>query len=175
MEQARRQYGQQKELTKMRSDLSLRNSLLTQGGGKPPSLIQQYEYAKAQGYPGSFLQFKLEAARAGATNINLGDEYSKTATRKTANLQTEARLGTKFRADAMSAVKSQYAGEWQDMEPWQQDELLFREMHKRVKEAFPNQPVTFDSDKNAWVNLKTGKLIRKYQGFKPLEFQKNIR
>jgi hypothetical protein len=34
-----------------------------------PSAIQEYEYAKNQGYPGSFEQFQTAQKRAGATNI----------------------------------------------------------------------------------------------------------
>jgi hypothetical protein len=34
-----------------------------------PSAIQEYEYAKEQGYPGSFEQFQTSQKRAGATNI----------------------------------------------------------------------------------------------------------
>jgi hypothetical protein len=36
-----------------------------------PSAVREYEYAKTQGYPGTFQQFQLEQRRAGATNIGL--------------------------------------------------------------------------------------------------------
>lgn len=35
-----------------------------------PALVQQYEYAKAQGYPGSFMEYQLGLKKAGATVIN---------------------------------------------------------------------------------------------------------
>lgn len=37
---------------------------------KPTSGIQEYEYAKSQGYKGSFQDFELEQRKAGATNID---------------------------------------------------------------------------------------------------------
>lgn len=43
------------------------------GAAKPesmPSSIREYEYAKAQGYAGSFQQFQLEQKKAGATNVS---------------------------------------------------------------------------------------------------------
>lgn len=38
-----------------------------------PAAIQEYEYAKKQGYGGSYLDFQVAQKRAGASNINLGD------------------------------------------------------------------------------------------------------
>jgi len=35
-----------------------------------PSAVQEYEYAREQGYPGTFQQFQLEQRKAGATNVN---------------------------------------------------------------------------------------------------------
>ena len=39
---------------------------------KPTASIQEYEYAKEQGYQGTFSQFKKDVAKAGATNIDFG-------------------------------------------------------------------------------------------------------
>jgi hypothetical protein len=36
-----------------------------------PSAVREYEYAKGQGYQGSFQQFQLEQRRAGATNVRV--------------------------------------------------------------------------------------------------------
>lgn len=36
-----------------------------------PSAVKEYEYAKGQGYQGSFQQFQTEMKRAGATNVNV--------------------------------------------------------------------------------------------------------
>ena len=36
-----------------------------------PAAIQEYEFAKTQGYPGSYLQFQLEQKKAGATNVSM--------------------------------------------------------------------------------------------------------
>ena len=37
---------------------------------KPTSGIQEYQFAKEQGYPGTFQQYKMEMAKAGATNVS---------------------------------------------------------------------------------------------------------
>ena len=43
---------------------------------KAPSAVQEYEFAKQQGYKGTFQQWKLDNARAGATNVTvpIGDK-----------------------------------------------------------------------------------------------------
>ena len=38
---------------------------------KPPSAVQEYQFAKTQGYPGTFEQWSLSQGRARATNIGL--------------------------------------------------------------------------------------------------------
>jgi hypothetical protein len=38
---------------------------------KAPTAVQEYEFARQQGYKGSFLDFQLAQRRAGATNVNL--------------------------------------------------------------------------------------------------------
>ena len=38
---------------------------------KPPSAVQEYEYAKGQGYQGSFKDWTTEKARAGASNVSV--------------------------------------------------------------------------------------------------------
>ena len=35
-----------------------------------PSAVQEYQFSKQQGYPGSFLEFQLAQKKAGATNVN---------------------------------------------------------------------------------------------------------
>ena len=48
-------------------------------GGKPPAAppkpsdIQEYEYAKNQGFPGSFVDFQLAQKKAGASQVNVGE------------------------------------------------------------------------------------------------------
>ena len=39
-----------------------------------PSALKEYNFAKAQGYPGSFLDFQLAQKRAGATNVTVSTE-----------------------------------------------------------------------------------------------------
>jgi hypothetical protein len=40
---------------------------------KPTSGIQEYEYAKSQGFEGSYTDFQMALKKAGATNVNVGD------------------------------------------------------------------------------------------------------
>lgn len=44
----------------------------TQKPASVPSAITEYEYAKAQGYPGTFAQFQQDQRKAGATTVNVG-------------------------------------------------------------------------------------------------------
>ena len=140
-----------------------------------PALIQQYQLSVLQGYSGTFTDWKKEISASGATQINLGDKIKETREKKRETLQTEARYGTDFREDALRSVKSKYSDEWMDMEPYVQDELLFREMDARIREMYPNSMVTFDEAQNAWVDVKSRKILRKYSGLVPLEYKKNIR
>jgi hypothetical protein len=55
---------------------------------EPPSSIQEYNFAKGQGYAGTFEQFKKEMTKAGATNINMPSESERTAGFLTNRLQT---------------------------------------------------------------------------------------
>lgn len=41
-----------------------------------PSAVREYEYARSQGYAGSFQQFQTDMKRAGATNVNVNTEKS---------------------------------------------------------------------------------------------------
>jgi hypothetical protein len=54
---------------------------------EPPSSIQEYEYAKKQGYGGSFKQFQEELKKAGATSINMPSESERTSGFLTSRLQ----------------------------------------------------------------------------------------
>lgn len=47
---------------------------LTQKNARDPSSVKEYEYAQSQGYKGSFEQFIKEKAKAGATNVTVGDK-----------------------------------------------------------------------------------------------------
>ena len=54
-------------------DPATRSALFTapQKPGELPSAVREYEYARGQGYQGSFQQFETERRKAGATNIGL--------------------------------------------------------------------------------------------------------
>jgi hypothetical protein len=88
---------------------------------KPPSAVQEYEYAKSQGFKGSFEEWELQQKRAGAQPIIVGaGEKSYTVERgkllakqfgdiQDAGVQAQGRLGT---LDAMEQAlgKTGYTG-----------------------------------------------------------------
>lgn len=52
-------------------NLDVSRERLTFEKGKQPTNVQEYEYAKSQGYGGSFVDFQLAQKKAGAQTINL--------------------------------------------------------------------------------------------------------
>ena len=48
---------------------------------KRPSAVQEYEFARSQGYGGSFLDFQLEQKKAGGTNVNINNAPAKGETK----------------------------------------------------------------------------------------------
>lgn len=61
-------------------------------GGKPdlPTDVREYEYARGQGYQGSFAEFQQEQKRAGATNVNIDQKAEGAFDKKLAEKQAEA-------------------------------------------------------------------------------------
>lgn len=61
-------------------------------GGKQdlPTDVQEYEYARNQGYQGTFAQFQQEQKRAGATNVNIDQKAEGAFDKKLAEKQAEA-------------------------------------------------------------------------------------
>ncbi|QRY70178.1 hypothetical protein JVX98_13190 [Ensifer sp. PDNC004] len=61
-------------------------------GGKPdlPTDVQEYEYARGQGYQGTFADFQQEQKRAGATNVNIDQKAEGAFDKKLAEKQAEA-------------------------------------------------------------------------------------
>lgn len=51
---------------------ALITNLIMQKPAAQPAAIQEYEYARSQGYQGTFQEFQVEQRRAGATNVNVG-------------------------------------------------------------------------------------------------------
>lgn len=75
-------------------------------GGKPdlPTDVQEYEYARGQGYKGTFAEFQTEQKRAGATNVNIDQKAEGAFDKKLAEKQAEtfdtmATEGLNARAD----------------------------------------------------------------------------
>lgn len=75
-------------------------------GGKPdlPTNVQEYEYAKSQGYPGTFQEFQLESKKAGASQVNIDQKaegaFDKTlAEKQAATFSAMADEGMNARGD----------------------------------------------------------------------------
>lgn len=68
-------------------------------GGKPdhPADVQEYEYAKSQGYPGTFQEFTIEQKRAGASQVNIDQKsegaFDKKVAENQATMFTEMATG----------------------------------------------------------------------------------
>lgn len=60
-------------------------------GGKPdqPTDVQEYEYAKGQGYEGTFQEFQIEQKRAGASQVNIDQKAEGAFDKKLAEKQAE--------------------------------------------------------------------------------------
>lgn len=54
---------------------------------KAPTDVQEYEYAKKQGYPGTFQQWQIENKKAGATNLNIDQKAESAFDKKVAENQ----------------------------------------------------------------------------------------
>lgn len=61
-------------------------------GGKPdlPTDVQEYEYAKQQGFQGTFVDFQLAQKRAGASSVNIDQKAEGAFDKKLAEKQAEA-------------------------------------------------------------------------------------
>src|SRR5690606_978506 len=57
----------------MNADDTTWKAMVDQTYRASPSSIQEYEYARNQGYQGSLSDYQLEKQRAGSTTVNVGD------------------------------------------------------------------------------------------------------
>lgn len=139
---------------------------------KPTSLIEQYNFAKQQFKdgtsedPGSFTKWKKSVAKAGATKISFGEKVAlhEAKAETTAKIALRKEIQSpKFRSTILSDLKKQYGRDWKYLESFEKEEFLFREMDKRIKEAYPQQEIVFDESKGGWINKSTKKLIRRYE------------
>lgn len=74
---------------------------------KPTDDMREYEFAKSQGFDGSFLDFQLSQKKAGATNVNVGGEPSDGALRKKLDEKTGELWSTYQQTGATSAATMQ--------------------------------------------------------------------
>lgn len=72
-------------------------------GGKPdlPTDVQEYEYAKAQGYAGTFQDFQIEQKRAGASQVNIDQKAEGAFDKKLA--ENQATMFTDMATEGMNA------------------------------------------------------------------------
>jgi hypothetical protein len=98
--------------------------------------------------------------------VNIGDKVKlhRLKAEATADVKTKSRiLSADLRTDVLEDLKKEYGDDWEFMDLFAKEELTFREMNRRIKETFPNDVVSFDDAKGGWYNVKTGKLIKKYE------------
>ncbi|TIX84916.1 MAG: hypothetical protein E5V27_04635 [Mesorhizobium sp.] len=72
-------------------------------GGKPdqPTDVQEYEYAKNQGYQGTFQQFQIEQKKAGASQVNIDQKAEGAFDKKLA--ENQATIFTEMATEGLNA------------------------------------------------------------------------
>ncbi|RWK54291.1 hypothetical protein [Mesorhizobium sp.] len=72
-------------------------------GGKPdqPTDVQEYEYAKGQGYQGTFQQFQIEQKKAGASQVNIDQKAEGAFDKKLA--ENQATIFTEMATEGLNA------------------------------------------------------------------------
>lgn len=128
--------------------------------------IENYEYAKAQGYSGDITTWKKEMKTAGATRISLGDQVAKTKAIEEVKDEVQEKSylrSPKLNEDAMNSAKQKQGQEWSLLTTGEKEELIFDEMDRIVKESMPTETVIFGSKggKRGWFDSK-GRFIRAY-------------
>jgi hypothetical protein len=78
---------------------------------EPPTSIQEYNFAKGQGYTGTFKQFQEELKKAGATSINMPSESERTAGFLTGRLQTGINQIAKIVTNNPNAASPKFGSE----------------------------------------------------------------
>jgi hypothetical protein len=136
---------------------------------KKQARIQQYEYAQSQFLkgvgpdPGPFTTWNKEQSRAGATNIGTSEIVKRAVVKKealdTVAIQSRVR-DPKFKSSVQSTILKNNP-DFTYLPHYVQEETIFKEMDRMVKEAFQNESVVYDHVKGGWYNLK-GKLLKKY-------------
>lgn len=127
-------------------------------GGQPGEYLKQFGLARKQGYRGNFMDFRKEIAKAGATNINVGQRAEETA--KGRNRAYVA--GPQLKIEATKAVKGKYERfDWESFEPEEKDAMILEEMGRQIKAVYPNAKLSM---KNGVLGWYVGdRLIQRYE------------
>jgi hypothetical protein len=104
------------------------------------------------------------------TDISQASELQKDAIKRDRQLK-QGIMSHQFPGHVENRVAKRFGGisatsDWMDMEQYEKEEHIFNEMDKLVKEAFPM--ATFDPGRDAWIDVKTRRIIRKYMGRTPM-------
>jgi hypothetical protein len=111
-----------------------------------PAMIQQYEYARSQGYDKDFVTFKNETAKAGATQINIVDKLAQKKAETTIVSEVKRDFKVKsptFNSDISKATADKYGDDWEDMPTDVRDEAIFKEMDSAIKSEYSTENVQF--------------------------------
>jgi len=134
-----------------KSDAAMARKRLT----KPSSMIEQYNFAVKQSVtgegppPGSFTEWRTKQKQAGATRISMGEKVQLHAAK-----QEETRKGLVkspgFATKAIQSLKIKHGENWDMMEPYQQQELQFKEMTSQIKSVYPDAVFDERNGKEGW-------------------------
>jgi len=151
---------------------------------KKGALLEQYEYAKGQFEkgigedPGSFTAWKKSTARAGATQLNIGEKLAFHAAKQkvTQEAAFKNRLRTpQFKSDIIKGLKTRIGVDrWEEMTPDEQGVALFESTGRAIKDGFPDKDVRFGiyKGKQGWWEFEEGKkdptrLVKRWSDFVP--------
>ena len=119
----------------------------------------------AEQYPGmppGWAGTGVTGQRTPAVKIDMGDRLKEFAEKKRITQEFKV-TDPNFRNQVVSLLRNRYTpDDWDDKSSYERDELVFREMHERIKATHPD--AVFDHKRNAWVQMKGGGLIRRYTG-----------
>lgn len=134
---------------------------------KPSALVGQYnfamnQYLTGQGKnPGSFTEWKKSVSRAGATRISIGEKIAVKEATSNLNIR-QAVKKTEFEDKVATSLKNQNPDVWDFKPVWERQELVFREMDRRIRVAYKDENVVFDEDRKVPGWYVGNKLIRRW-------------
>ena len=140
--------------------------------GKPTALVAQYDKEMEQfrggvgADPGPFGPWLEKRVKSGATRISFGEKTALHGAKKTisAEIDRKAKITSPdFKTKTAISLQKEYGDDWEVLEPWGREELIFKEMNRKVKEAYPNQNVEYNHQQRGWFNTDSGGLIKRYE------------